>query len=139
MSAEAVILVGAGAIFIITVVSGRLHRVWLTEPLVATALGLVAGLTVVGPLDMESETILTVLELILALVLFADASRIDVTRLRQGYSWPLRMLVFGLPLAVALGMLLVEWRLEVPIGVALLIGVILAPNEANPQRGVWAE
>jgi NhaP-type Na+/H+ or K+/H+ antiporter len=130
MSAEAIVLIGAGAILIITVVSGHLHRVWLTEPLVATALGLVAGLTIVGPLNMLSEGILTILELILALILFADASRIDVTRLREGYSWPLRMLVLGLPLAVTLGALLAGWRLGFPVGLALLVGVILAPTDA---------
>jgi NhaP-type Na+/H+ or K+/H+ antiporter len=80
---------------------------------------------------MQSEGILTVLELVLALVLFADASRIDVTRLREGYSWPLRMLVFGLPLAVAMGALLAGWALgSAPVGIALLVGVTLAPTDA---------
>jgi NhaP-type Na+/H+ or K+/H+ antiporter len=130
MSPYAVVLLGAGAVFAITVVSGRLHRVWLTEPLVAAVLGLLAGLTVVGPLNMLSEGILTILELILALVLFADASRIDITRLREGYSWPLRMLVLGLPLAVAFGALLAGWGLGAPLGVALLVGVVLAPTDA---------
>ena len=130
MSPEAVVLLGAGVVFVITMLSGHLDRVWLTEPLVATALGLVAGLTIVGELNMLSEGILTVLELILALVLFADASRIDLSRLRQGYSWPLRMLVLGLPLAVALGALLAGWGLGAPLGIALLVGVILAPTDA---------
>jgi NhaP-type Na+/H+ or K+/H+ antiporter len=131
MSAEAVVLLGAGVVLVITMVSGHLERVWLTEPLVAMVLGLVAGLTIVGDLNMRSEGILTVLELILALVLFADASRIDVTRLRQGYSWPLRMLVFGLPLAVAMGALLAGWALgSAPVGIALLVGVTLAPTDA---------
>jgi len=131
MSAEAVVLLGAGVVLVITMLSGHLERVWLTEPLVAMVLGLVAGLTIVGDLNMQSEGILTVLELVLALVLFADASRIDVTRLRQGYSWPLRMLVFGLPLAVAMGALLAGWALgSAPVGIALLVGVTLAPTDA---------
>jgi sodium/hydrogen antiporter len=130
MSAEAIVLLGAGAIFLITVVSGRLRLFWLTEPLVAAGLGLVAGVAVVGPVNLRSELILTILELILALVLFADASRIDIRRLRQGYSWPLRMLVVGMPLAIVFGAAFADWLLPTPVGVALLIGVILAPTDA---------
>lgn len=130
MSAETVVLVGAGAIFVVTAVSGRLERFWLSEPLLATALGVVAGLFVVGRVDMESPFILTILELTLALVLFSDASRIDVSRLRKGYAWPLRMLVVGLPIVIVLGTALTGWYLSLPLGVALLLGVILAPTDA---------
>ncbi|MGD2043151.1 MAG: sodium:proton antiporter [Acidimicrobiia bacterium] len=130
MTAEAAILVGAGALFVVTAVSGRLHDLWITEPLLATALGLIAGLTIIDPVEMESRAILTILELTLALVLFSDASRIDVARLRNGYSWPMRMLVVGLPLAIVLGAAFGGWYLGVPLGVALLLGVILAPTDA---------
>jgi NhaP-type Na+/H+ or K+/H+ antiporter len=130
MNAEAVVLLGAGVIFVVTAVSGKLDGVWLTEPLVVTALGVGAGLVFVGPIDMESPLILTILEVTLALVLFSDASRIDVARLRDGYSWPLRMLVLGMPLAIALGAVLSGWYLGFPLGLALLLGVILAPTDA---------
>jgi NhaP-type Na+/H+ or K+/H+ antiporter len=130
VTAEAAILVGAGALFVVTAVSGRLHDLWITEPLLATALGLIAGLTIIDPVEMESRAILTILELTLALVLFSDASRIDVARLRNGYSWPMRMLVVGLPLAIVLGAAFGGWYLGVPLGVALLLGVILAPTDA---------
>lgn len=129
-SAEAVVLVGSAALLVVTVVSGRLERVWLTEPLVAAALGMGAGLTFVGPVDIETPLILTVLELTLALVLFSDASRIDVTRLRQGYTWPLRMLVIGMPVVIVLGTAVAGWYLALPLGIALLLGTILAPTDA---------
>lgn len=130
MSPEAIVLVVAGAIFLVTVVSGRLDRVWLTEPLVVTLLGLAAGLLVVGEVDLESPLILTVLELTLALVLFSDASRIDISRLRDGYTWPLRMLLLGMPIAIAFGAVLSGWYLGFPLGLALLLGTILAPTDA---------
>ena len=130
MTPAEVVLVGAGALFLVAVVSGRLERAWLTEPLLATALGLLAGMLVTGSVDVESPLILTVLELTLALVLFSDASRIDVTRLRAGYNWPLRMLVLGLPLAVILGAGFAGWYLSLPLGTALLVGVVLAPTDA---------
>lgn len=130
MTAETVILVGAGALFLVTAVSGRLHDMWVTEPLLATGLGVIAGLTIIDPLGLETPLILTVLELTLALVLFSDASRIDVARLRVGYSWPMRMLVVGLPVAILLGAAFAGWYLGAPLGLALLVGVILAPTDA---------
>lgn len=130
MSADAVVLLGAGAILVVTAVSGKLERVWLTEPLVVAALGVVAGLTLVDSLDMESPLILTILELTLALVLFSDASRIDVGRLKDGFSWPLRMLVIGMPVAILMGTGVAGLYLGFPLGVALLLGVILAPTDA---------
>lgn len=130
MSPEAIVLLGAGAIFGVTVVSGLLDRVWLTEPLVVTILGVGAGVFMVGSVNMDSPLILTVLELTLALVLFSDASRINLTRLRQGYNWPLLMLVLGMPIVIALGSVFAGIYLGIPLGMALLLGVILAPTDA---------
>ncbi len=130
MSAEAIVLFGAVAVLAVTTVSGRLDRVWLTEPLVVTAIGVGAGIWVVGPVDMDSPLILMLFELTLALVLFSDASRIDMSRLRDGYSWPLRMLVIGLPVGILVGTVLFGWILGVSLGVALLLGAILAPTDA---------
>lgn len=130
MSAEAIVLFGAVAVLVVTAVSGRLDRAGLTEPLLVTAIGVGAGIWVIGPVDMDSPLILLLLELTLALVLFSDASRIDMSRLRDGYSWPLRMLVIGLPVGILVGTVLFGWILGVSLGVALLVGVILAPTDA---------
>lgn len=131
MSTEAGIVLGAAAVLFIASVSGRLDRLFLTEPLVAAMLGVGAGLIFLDEgLSLEAPVILTFLELTLALVLFADASRIDVTRLREGYSWPLRMLVLGMPIVIALGASLAGWYLSLPLGVALLLATLLAPTDA---------
>lgn len=130
MSPEAVVLFGAVAVLVVTAVSGRLERAWLTEPLVVTAIGVVAGIWFIGPVDMESPLILMLFELTLALVLFSDASRIRLSRLRRGYSWPLRMLAIGLPVGILIGTAVFGWILGVSLGVALLVGVILAPTDA---------
>lgn len=130
LTPETIVLFTAGAIFVVTAISGKLDRIWLTEPLVVTVLGLGVGLLLVDAVDMGGSLILTVLELTLALVLFGDASRIDISRLRDGYSWALRMLVIGLPVAIALGAALAGWYLGLPVGLALLLGVILGPTDA---------
>lgn len=130
MSAEAILLVGAGALFMVASVSGRLERIWASEPMLATFLGVVVGFFAIDSINIESPLILIVLEVTLALVLFTDAARIDVTRLRDRYSWPLRMLLLGLPVAVVLGALMASWYIGLTLGVALLMGVVLAPTDA---------
>lgn len=127
---EVVVLVAAGAILVITVVSGRLERFWLTEPLVAVVFGVVLGQFIIGPVDLTQPGFLTFLELTLALVLFSDASRVSVRRVKGTYAWPARMLTLGLPLAIALGTAAAAWLLGLPLGFALLIGVVLAPTDA---------
>lgn len=130
MTAEIAILVIAGAIFVVVAVSGRLPGLWLTEPLAAMAVGVVVGVLITEPIDIEHPAVLTFLELTLALVLYADAARIDLGMLRRDYAWPTRMLLIGLPLAMAGGALAGGWLLGAPLGFALLVGVVLAPTDA---------
>lgn len=130
MEVDTIVLIGAGVLLAITVVSGKLEEVRLTEPLLATILGVIGGLTLFREVNLESPLILTLLELTLALVLFSDASRIDVRRLREGYNWPARMLLIGMPVVIVLGSALAGWYLSLPLGLALLVGVILAPTDA---------
>ena len=132
MSAEIAIIVIAGAVFAVVAVSGRLYKAWLTEPMVAMVVGILIGAVLdIEPVGLEDPAVLTLLELTLALVLFADAARIDVGQLRLGYAWPTRMLVIGMPLAMVGGALVGWWLLDgVSIGIAMLVGVILAPTDA---------
>lgn len=129
---EIIIIVIAGAVFAVVAVSGRLYKAWLTEPMVAMVVGILIGAVLnIEPVGLEEPVVLTFLELTLALVLFADAARIDVAQLRLDYAWPTRMLVIGMPLAMLGGALAGWWLIdEVSIGIALLIGVILAPTDA---------
>ncbi|MCZ6736665.1 MAG: cation:proton antiporter, partial [Actinobacteria bacterium] len=128
--AETIILVLSATVFAIVAVSGRLARLSITEPLMAVGIGILITFLVVDPVDIRSPAALTFLELTLALVLFTDAARIDVGRIRRQYRWPARMLLIGLPLAMILGALVAGWILAIPFGAALLLGVILAPTDA---------
>lgn len=128
--AETIILVLSATVFAIVAVSGRLARLSITEPLMAVGIGILITFLVVDPIDIRSPAALTFLELTLALVLFTDAARIDVGRIRRQYRWPARMLLIGLPLAMVLGAVVAGWILAIPFGAALLLGVILAPTDA---------
>jgi len=82
-------------------------------------------------IDLESSTIRQLAELTLALVLFTDASTIDLDGLRRDAGIVGRLLGIGLLLTIAAGGL-IAWLLfpEVPVATALLIGAILAPTDA---------
>lgn len=127
---EAVLAVIAGVIFFIVVFAGGLSRLSITEPLFAVVAGIAIAVVAGGPVDSAHPATLTFLELALALVLFGDAARIDIRKLREQYRWPARMLTIGLPLAIVVATLVGNWLLVVPVGGALLLGVILAPTDA---------
>ena len=114
-------------------VSRRLDGTPLTAPIVFTGVGLLAGAKTVGLVDPspDGETVKLLAEATLAIVLFGDASRIDLRALRDEVSIPARLLGIGLPLTIAAGTLAalaVFGSLAWPE--ALVLAVILAPTDA---------
>ena len=89
-----------------------------------------------GGIDVEStsSTVRTLAEATLALVLFSDASRINLRQLRPDVGVPLRLLGIGLPLTIGLGALAAAVIFDqLTLGEALILGVILAPP--TPRSG----
>ena len=77
----------------------------VTPAMVFVVVGLLVGPEVLGEIDLESSsgTVRALAEATLALVLFCDASRIDLRLLRREFGVPVRLLGIGLPLTIALG------------------------------------
>lgn len=120
-------------VFAWAVLSGPLARHNLTAPLLFTACGFLLSNAAWGPLavDVDTAVVHTIAEVTLALVLFADASRINLTRLRHDAGLPLRLLLIGLPLTVLAGAALAGSLLAgLPTGLALFVGAALAPTDA---------
>ena len=86
-------------------VSRRLDGTPMTGAMVFTAIGLVVGADALGLVDpnVTSEPVKLLAEATLALVLFGDASRIDLRALRDEVSIPARLLGIGLPLTIVAG------------------------------------
>jgi NhaP-type Na+/H+ or K+/H+ antiporter len=120
-------------------ISGRIAGTPITAAMVFTAVGLLVGSEALGLIDVAptGETVKLLAEATLALVLFADASRIDVRALRGELSVPLRLLGIGLPLTLVAGFLvaLVVFP-ELLWAEALLLAVILAPTDAALGQAV---
>jgi len=120
-------------------VSRRLEGTSITAPMVFTAAGLLLGRETFGVVDpsISGETVKLLAESTLAVVLFADAARIDLRALRDEYRVPARLLGIGLPLAIAAGFgvaLLVLGSLAWPE--ALVLAIILAPTDAALGQAV---
>ncbi len=80
---------------------------------------------------LESETVRHLAEATLALILFTDASSVDLVGLRRDGALVGRLLGVGLPLTIGLGGLVAALLFPgSPLAVALLIGAILAPTDA---------
>jgi NhaP-type Na+/H+ or K+/H+ antiporter len=120
-------------------VSGRLEGTWITAPMVFTAAGLLFGVEALGLVDPSATglAVKTLAEATLAVVLFSDASRIDLTELRSALGIPARLLGIGLPLTILAGFgAAVALLGELSWAEALVLAVILAPTDAALGQAV---
>ena len=138
MSVETVALV-ALAFFLFALVSGKLEGTMLTAPLVFVAVGFVIGEGGFDLLHIDAghSALHIVAELTLILVLFSDAARIDLMRVKTDHNLPIRMLLIGLPLAIGIGM----WTAtvlfpEFALWEAALLAALLAPTDAALGQSV---
>jgi sodium/hydrogen antiporter len=114
-------------------VSSRLERWNVSAPIAFVVLGLVVthGPTTLVHLTLHSSTIRSLAEVTLALVLFADASRVNVHQLRADLAQPVRLLGIGLPLTIGAGAALAAGLFSgAGLWVAAAIGAIVAPTDA---------
>jgi sodium/hydrogen antiporter len=115
------------------VISGRIEGTSITAPMVFTTVGVVVGARALGLIDLEQhgEEIKLLTEATLTVVLFSEASRIDLQALRGEAGIPARLLGIGLPLTLLAGFVAALALLgELAWPEALLLAVILAPTDA---------
>lgn len=133
MIAVAAVLLGFG------LVSRRAERGIVTPPMVFVALGLAVGGWGLDwlALGLDDPFLDGLGKLALILVLFTDASRIDLQSLRAEASLPARLLAIGLPLTILAGVLLAFGILsELSTWEALVLAAILAPTDAALGQAV---
>jgi sodium/hydrogen antiporter len=123
----------------VAAISRRLYGTPVTPAMVFVAVGLLAGPQVLDGIDLEStsSTVRALAEATLALVLFCDASRIDLGELRREVGVPVRLLGIGLPLTIALGTLAAAVLFDqLAVEEALILAIILAPTDAALGQAV---
>jgi NhaP-type Na+/H+ or K+/H+ antiporter len=132
----------AGILVAYAGLSRALDRTLISAPIFFLSAGLICGNKGIGLIDLgpRSEQVRVLAELTLTLVLFADASRIDVAALRREYTVPARLLGIGLPLTIFAGWLLgVGMFRSFSLAEILLLAVILAPTDAALGQAVVSD
>jgi sodium/hydrogen antiporter len=127
------LLVLATVVFAFGLVSRRLEGTVLTAPLVFVAAGVLLGPAGLGIAEfaLDEHTVLLLGEIALAIVLFTDAARNDLSVLRQNEALPLRLLGIGMPLTIALGTAIAALVLtDLTFWEAAIVGTVLAPTDA---------
>ncbi len=114
-------------------VASRLDRWQISAPMVFVAAGLILGphAADIVSFSLSGKAILTITELTLALLLFADASTVRLKDVSGDASLPGRLLSAGLPLTIGAGTLVAYFVLPgAGWALAALIATILAPTDA---------
>lgn len=115
------------------VIAVRLDRASITMPLVFVLISAIIGPYMLGWIQFpaNSSIVERLTEITLALLLFADASTLDFSKVRESAKLPARLLLIGFPLTVMLGAVIAFILFpQQGIGFALLMGAILAPTDA---------
>ena len=129
----------AAVVLAYSLVSRRLELSAISAPMVFVAAGVVAGPDVLGLVELQAThgTAFHVAEITLALLLFADAARIDVRSLRRDADLPGRLLGIGMPLTILLGMAAGAVLLtELEFWEAAIVAAVLAPTDAALGQAV---
>ncbi len=127
-------LVLVGLIALYALVAARVEHLLVTGPIVFVLIGFLfgtRGLSVVDP-TTASELVRVITGVTLALLLFSDASSVNLRALRRDASLLILLLFVGLPLAVVFGALS-AWLLLPALGLATcaLLASILAPTDLS--------
>jgi NhaP-type Na+/H+ or K+/H+ antiporter len=123
----ALLLLGYGA------VSARLQTTPVTQAMVFVALGLLVGNRVLDLVDVDTanQFVRHLAEATLTLVLFTDAVRVNLGRLRRESLVPARLLGIGLPLTIVVGTAAgLALFPQLNIWTAAALATILAPTDA---------
>jgi NhaP-type Na+/H+ or K+/H+ antiporter len=126
----------------IAAVSRRLAGTPITPAILFVAFGLLVGPEVLDGINLASSsaTVRALAEVTLALVLFSDASRIDLGALRRTVGVPVRLLGIGLPLTIALGAVAAAAIFgQLTVMEAVILAVVLAPTDAALGQAVVTE
>ena len=126
-------------ILVYSAIAARVERTWVSGPIVFAIFGLLIGPVGLDLLSFKAdgETIRTLAELTLALVLFTDAAGADLPVLRRTEALPTRLLLIGLPMTILLGfgvgVLLFE---KLSLFEVALLATMLAPTDAALGKAV---
>jgi NhaP-type Na+/H+ or K+/H+ antiporter len=112
----------------------------VTAPMVFAGVGMMVSPLGFGlfDVDIDAELVKVLAEITLILVLFTDATEINLARLKEQKAYiPLRLLAIGLPLTMLLGFIVGAMLFdELSLWLIALIALILSPTDAALGQAV---
>jgi NhaP-type Na+/H+ or K+/H+ antiporter len=139
MSEYQILTVLAAFAFFYSVVASRLERTSISGPVVYLFVGLACGTYGLGlvDLDVDQEMLKRLAEYTLALVLFADSANANLGTLRKVEQIPVRLLLLGLPLTIAAGVVTGYFIFDsLTLLEIALLATMLAPTDAALGQAV---
>lgn len=129
----------AAVVLAYSLVSRRLESTPVTSPMIFVAVGAFFGGSGLGVFEigMNEGPVRILAEATLVLLLFTDAIRIDLRRLRAQVELPARLLGVGLPLTIGVGFLLAALLFtDLGLWEAALVAAILSATDVALGRAV---
>jgi sodium/hydrogen antiporter len=133
------IIFAALLIFLYGLISRVSERSPITGPMVFAGIGVLASPIGLSLLDVKLGTTFVKLigEITLVIILFVDASTVNLQTLRMQRGIPLRLLGIGLPLTMALGFVVAAFLVNNQnLWLAALVALILSPTDAALGQAV---
>lgn len=119
--------------------SKLLLRFNISGPMIFTAVGVFLSPLGIGPSEtkLNAELVQIVAEFALIVILFSDASALNLKKLRGEWSIPLRLLFIALPITIIVATLIAkEFFPDETTTYLLLMALILAPTDAALGKAV---
>ncbi len=139
MSDYPVIIFAALLIFLYGLVSRVAEKSPITAPMVFAGIGILAGPTGLNLLQVTpgATVVKLIAEITLVMILFVDASTVNLRTLRMQRDIPIRLLAIGLPLTMVLGFVAAVVMVNPQnLWLAALVALILSPTDAALGQAV---
>ena len=121
-------------VYLFSLVSRKAEKSIITGPMVFTLAGILVAFAIpqLTKSEIRNETILSIAEVTLAIILFSDATRISLRRVMRETQMPARLLGIGMPLAIVAGTLAgVLLLTDLSFWEAAILATILAPTDGS--------
>ena len=129
-----IIAVFVTLVFFYSLVSRRLEHTVITAPVLFTSAGILLILAMPGlhEIDMQREGLLKLAEIGLVMLLFTDATHINLKTLKSKERLPLRLLSIGMLLTILLGAVTAHLIFpQLSVWEVGILAAILAPTDAG--------
>ncbi len=119
-----------------------LAKYYISGPMVFTIVGILLSTLFFGngAIDLKSGVVEIIAEITLIVVLFSDASALNLKKLQKEWKLPTRLLVVGLPITIVLTTFVASWFFPgEPMIYLLLLALVLAPTDAALGKAVVSD